>query len=81
MNNIIIILGNLKNFRKKTSGLFSGLEVSINYNVSLQKLWIICSNCHLNQTLREDCNEHHHFTQCHGYKKLNPHQAEFFSTH
>ena len=35
MNNIIIILNNLKNFTEKISGLFPGLEVSINCNVSL----------------------------------------------
>ena len=36
MNNIIIILNNLKEFlQEKVSHLFYGLEVSINCNVSL----------------------------------------------
>ena len=48
------------------SGLISGLEFSINCDVSLQKS---CKNCHVIQTLREDCNEHYHFTQCHGCKQ------------
>ena len=60
----------LKEFlQEKMAGLFSSLEFSINCNVSLQKLCILCSNCHSNQTLRQDCNEHYHFTQCHGCKQ------------
>ena len=68
-------------YKRKYLVLFSHPEVSINCNVSLQKLCIICSNCHLKQTLREDCNAHYNFTQCHGCKKLNSHQVESFSTH
>ena len=76
MNNIIIILNNLKEFlQEKVSHLFYGLEVSINYIMfhymdTQTVIWSKLSSKIVMSTITS-----HNFLDV---NKLNPHQVEFF---